>query len=113
MEHTSSESIAAALKLLEEAAKQKRDEVKTAMSDKYASLKSLVLESEGSLMASLTNARDCACEAAAHAKEVTAEKAHAIASEVDESVHRNPWLYIAGASVIGLLLGGMLSRSRK
>ena len=76
-------------------------------------LKSLVLESEGSLMASLTNARDCARDAAAHAKEVTVEKARAIAGDVDESVHRNPWPYIAGAAVVGLVLGGILGRSRK
>ena len=113
MEHTSNENIAAALKLLEEAAKQKKDEVKTALADKYASLKGLILESESSLVTSLANARDCACEAAAHAKDVTVEKAHAIACDVDQSVRRNPWPYIASAGVIGLLLGAILGRSRK
>ena len=44
MEHTSSEKIAEALKLLDEAAKQKKDEVRTLMSDKYAHLKNVIVE---------------------------------------------------------------------
>lgn len=44
---------------------------------------------------------------------IAVEKAHAIACDVDQSVRRNPWPYIAGAGVIGLLLGGILGRSRK
>ena len=113
MEHTSNENIAAALKLLEEAAKQKKDEVKTAIADKYESLKGLIMESESSLMKSLITAKDRALEAAAEARAASVEKARAIACDVDQSVHRNPWPYIAGAGVIGLLLGWTLGRSRK
>ena len=39
MEHSSSENIAEALKLLEEAAKQKKDELRAVMSDKYTHLR--------------------------------------------------------------------------
>jgi len=58
MERKSSENIAAALKLLEEAAKQKKDELRTLMSDKYTNLRSLIMEGEGSLMESLTAVKD-------------------------------------------------------
>jgi hypothetical protein len=63
MEHKSSENIAAALKLLEEAAKQKKDELRTIMSDKYTNLRSLIMENESSLMESLTAVKDHAIEA--------------------------------------------------
>ena len=113
MEHTSNENIAEALKLLEEAAKQKKDELKSAMSDKYTHLKSIIVEAEGSLAKSLSDARKHAVEAATHAKEVTLEKAGEIAHDVDKNVHRNPWPFIGGTAVVGLLLGYILGRNRK
>lgn len=113
MEHTSNENIAAALKLLEEAAKQKKEELKSVISDKYTNLRSLIMENETSMMNSLTHTKDHAIEAATHAKDVTIEKAKEIAHDVDKSVHHNPWPYIGGAAVIGLLLGYTLARNRK
>lgn len=109
--NTSSENIAEALKLLEEAARQKKDELRTAMCDKYANLKNLIVENESTLLKSLSDAKRHAVEAAAHAKEVGVEKSREIAGEVDKSVHQNPWPYIAGAAVFGLLLGGLMGRS--
>ena len=113
MEHTSSEGIAEALKLLEEAAKKKKDELRTVMSDKYTNLRSLIVEDEGSLMKSLTTAKDQALRAATDVKEASVEKAREIAGDVDRSVRQNPWLYIAGSAVVGGLLGYILGRSRK
>ncbi len=110
---TSSENIAEALKLLEEAAKQKKDELKSVMSDKYMHLRNAIIETESGLVRSLSDARKHAVEAAAHAKEVGVEKARELAGEVDESVHRNPWPYIGGTAVVGLLLGYVLGRDRK
>jgi ElaB/YqjD/DUF883 family membrane-anchored ribosome-binding protein len=102
MEHTGSEKISEALKLLEEAAVQKKDELKHAMHDKYAHLKDVIVEAEGNLV-----------KAAVHAKDVSVEKAKEIASDVDKSVHRNPWPYIGGTAAVALLLGYILGRNRK
>ena len=113
MKRRSSENIAAALKLLEEAARQKKDELRTIMSDKYTHLRNLILETESSLVKSLTTAKDHAVEAAADAKDVGVEKAREIARDVDEGVHQNPWPYIGGSAVVSVLLGYILGRSRK
>jgi ElaB/YqjD/DUF883 family membrane-anchored ribosome-binding protein len=112
MEHTSSENFAAALKLLEEAAKQKKDELRTVISDKYTNLRGLILENEKSLINSFTTAKDQAFDAATHAKEASVEKAREIARDVDKDVRQNPWPYIAGSAVAGLLLGYILGRNR-
>ena len=112
MEHTSSEKISEALKLLEEAAQQKKDELKSVMSDKYTHLKSVIVEAESSLGKSLSDAKKRAVEAAAHAKDVGVEKAREIAHDVDANVHQNPWAYIGGTAVVGLLLGYILGRNR-
>jgi len=113
MEHTSGEKIAEALKLLEEAALQKKDELKSVMSDKYTHLKSVIVEAESSLAKSLSEAKKHAVEAAAHAKDVGVEKAKEIARDVDQNVHHNPWPYIGGTAVVSLLLGYILGRNRK
>jgi len=113
MEHKSSENIGAALKLLEEAAKQKKDELRTIMSDKYTNLRSLILENESSLMESLTTAKDHVLDAATDVKDAGVEKAREIARDVDKGVHQNPWPYIAGSAMVSVLLGYILGRSRK
>ena len=113
MEHTSSEKISEALKLLEEAAVQKKDELKSVMSDKYTHLRNVIVETESGLVKSLSTAGRHAVEAAAHAKDVSVEKAREIAGDVDKHVHRNPWPYIGGTAAIGLLLGYILGRNRK
>lgn len=113
MEHTSSENIAKALELLEEAAKQKKDELKAVLSDKHTNLRSLIMEKERNLINTLTTVKDHALQAVVHAKEAGVEKAREIASDVDKSVHHNPWPYIAGSAAVGLLLGFMLGRNRK
>jgi ElaB/YqjD/DUF883 family membrane-anchored ribosome-binding protein len=113
MEHTSSEKIADALKLLEEAALQKRDELKSLMSEKYTHLRHVILESETNLVKSLSDVRKQAVEAAAHARDISVEKAREMADDVDKHVHRNPWPYIGGMAAVGLLLGYILGRNRK
>ena len=113
MEHTSNENIAEALKLLEEAAKQKKDELRAVISDKYTHLRNLIVETESNLMTSLTTAKDHALETAAQARKAGLEKAREIGHDVDRSVHQNPWAYIAGTAVAGALFGYMLGRSRK
>jgi ElaB/YqjD/DUF883 family membrane-anchored ribosome-binding protein len=71
------------------------------------------MESENNLMKSLTTAKEHALEAAAQVKEASVEKAREIACNVDKSVHENPWPYIAGSAVAGVLLGYILGRNRK
>lgn len=63
MEHTSSEKILEALKLLEEAATQKTDELKSVISDKYTHLRNVILETESSLVKSLSDTRKHAVKA--------------------------------------------------
>ena len=113
MEHTSSEKISEALKLLDEAAKQKKDELRTLMSDKYAHLRDVIVETESSIAKSLSDAGKHAVHAAAHARDVGVEKARELAGDVDKHVHHNPWQYIAGTAAVGLLLGYILGRNRK
>ncbi len=104
---TSNEKISEALKLLNEAAREKKTEFQHLLTDKYAHLKDAVLESEHTVAQALEAAKKRAVEAAAQAKEYGLEKA----KQVDEQVHKNPWPYIGGAAGFGLLLGYILGRN--
>jgi len=92
---------------------KKKDELKNVLSDKYTHLKSVISETEGGLAKSLADAKAHAAEAAARAKELGVEKAREIAGEVDKKVHVNPWPFIGGTAVIGLLLGYILGKNNK
>jgi ElaB/YqjD/DUF883 family membrane-anchored ribosome-binding protein len=113
MEHTSSEKLSEALKLLEEAAVLKRDELKNAMADKYTHLKHVIVETESGLAKTIADAKRRAVDAAAHAKDACVAKTCEIGREVDQTVHQNPWPFIAGAAGVGLLLGYILARNRR
>lgn len=112
MEHKSSEKIAEALKLLEDAAMQKKEELSDVMSDKYTHLRNLILETEGGLVKSLSDTGKQAIGKADHAKDIGVEAVRGLAHHVDNNVHHNPWSYIAGAAVVGMLLGCLLNRNR-
>lgn len=113
MKHTSAENIAEALDLLEEAAEQKKDELKAVISDKYTNLRSLIVANETSLVKSLISARDHALRAVTSAEKAGVAKACELTRDVDVNVHANPWPYIAGSAVVGILLGMILDRNAK
>lgn len=108
----SNEKIAEALKLLEEAARDKKDELRTLLTTKYTQLKNVVVETEQSLAQQLAATKKRTLEAVSHAREVSEEKVKEVAHEVDRHVHEKPWPYIGGVAVVALLLGYILGRKR-
>ena len=110
---TSNEKIAEALRLLEDAAREKKDEVRNLISDKYSHLKDAMIGAEHRLADTLSAAGRSAADAAAHARDVAREKTRAIAAEADQRVRENPWPYIGGTAAFALLIGYILGRNRK
>ena len=103
------EKISEALKLLEDVAKNQKDELKKMACGKFDSLKD-VLSDEICIREKLALAGQKAAEMAKRMKEVSEEKAKEIAATVDENVRKNPWPYIGGVAVGALLLGFILGR---
>jgi ElaB/YqjD/DUF883 family membrane-anchored ribosome-binding protein len=79
-----------------------KTELEAAMQNKYADFTSLV----GAIC-------DRVKSRAADKYETGKQKVVDVAQDVDQRVHRNPWAYIAGAALAGLLLGVILSKSRR
>jgi ElaB/YqjD/DUF883 family membrane-anchored ribosome-binding protein len=103
---TSNEKISEALKLLEEAAKEKKDDIKALINDKYQGLKE-VLAGAGDNMAEM---KKKAIETAKKAGEYTWDKSKDAAAAVDDNVRKYPWYYIGGVAVSALLLGYILGK---
>ena len=114
MEQTLSnnEKITEALRLLEEAAKGKKEELRTLVSNKYRNLKDALGEAELDITAAVNAARKRTMDAAQKAKDIGLVKAKEIAVEVDEQVRENPWPYMGGVAVAALLIGYILGRNK-
>lgn len=109
---SNNEKLAEALRLLEDAAKGKKEELRTLVSSKYRNLKDALGEAELDMSAAVAAARKRTMEAALQAKDVGLVKAKEIAVDMDERVHEDPWPYIGGVAVTALLIGYILGRSK-
>jgi len=95
---TSNAKISEALELLNEAAQEKKDELKGLMSNKYSHIREAMSAGIGQAQEALIQGK---------------EKALEIAGDVDQRVHKDPWVYIAGTAAASLLLGYLMGSKRK
>ena len=97
----STDKIHEALALLNEAAKEKREEMQKLTAERYTNVKAALGEATQDSAAWL---KEKGHEAADTAKQA--------AATVDESAHKHPWPWIGGAAFGALILGFMLGRRR-
>jgi len=110
MGDTSTDKIKEALALLEEAARTKKDEVASLVSNKYDNVKDVFLTREEQARAAIKGARQYASEKAEHYYKTGEDAVKEYSKSIDEEVHRNPWQYIGGVAVGALLLGYIMGR---
>lgn len=91
-----------ALELLNAVARDKKAELQAAMENKYSDL--------GSVISSFS---DQMKSRASETYEAGKKKVADVASDIDQSVHKNPYAYIGGAALAALIFGFLLGRSRK
>jgi ElaB/YqjD/DUF883 family membrane-anchored ribosome-binding protein len=91
-----------ALELLNAVARDKKAELQAAMESKYTDLSSVVSEFTDKM-------KNRAVEKFESGKEKVVD----VATDINKSVHKNPWAYIGGAAAASLIFGFLLGRSRR
>ena len=106
---TSNTKINEALELLNEAAKEKKDELKGLMANRFSHIREAMTAGVGHGKEIIKHTQDLTQEAIDQGK----EKVKEIAGDVDQRVHKDPWVYIAGTAAATLLLGYFMGSKRK
>jgi ElaB/YqjD/DUF883 family membrane-anchored ribosome-binding protein len=91
-----------ALELLNAVARDKKTELQAVMESKYTDLSSVV-----------SAFTDQMKNRATEKFEAGKQKVVDVATDINGSVHKNPWAYIGGAAATALIFGFLLGRSRK
>lgn len=100
------DKIQEALELLNEAAKEKREEVFTMLDDKYEHLREVLSHaaSNGQHMA------EGAKKQIYKTLQAEEKKLKQVASQWDRKVHKNPWVVIGGVALGSFVMGMIMSR---
>ena len=98
-----------ALHLLNEAAKEKKQEIQGLLGDKYSHIKDVIQEATSDKLAEYNRFKKTAQKAI----EEGGEKFKEVATDLDEKVHENPWQYVGGAALGALLLGYILGSTKR
>ena len=101
--------ITEALELLNEAAKEKKDELKGLFTDKYSHIKQVIVAEAEHGRQIFDKAKHLTRDAIVEGE----KKMKEVAGEADKRVHKDPWPYIAGAAVFSILLGYVMGSKRK
>lgn len=96
-----------ALRKADDAVKELKDmgeNAKVALSDDFSALRDAIIDTN--VAHRIGEAKDKIVEATGN----SVEKVKDASLKVDENIHEQPYYYVAGAAVIGLLLGVLIAR---
>ena len=103
---TSNEKLQEALHLLNEAAKDKREELKSLVGNKYGDLKGAIPGAEDKVAERVGDAAHRLREA----RDASQERIKEASVAVDKRVHEEPWKALGIVAGVGLLVGFIMGR---
>jgi ElaB/YqjD/DUF883 family membrane-anchored ribosome-binding protein len=113
MNRMNNKKINEALDLLNEAAKEKKDEVYKLIGEKYLNIKDSILEAFSESKTVIDDAKKSVSDAVVNGVQAGQEKIKEKAEEVDSRVRENPWPFLGGVAAVCLAVGFFISRRRR
>lgn len=98
-----------ALHLLNEAAKEKKEELQRLLGEKYSNIKETLTEVAMNNKDVMNHVKRIAQDTLEEGQERLGE----VAGDIDRQVRSNPWPYIGGAAGAALILGYLMGSSRR
>lgn len=98
-----------ALHLLNEAAREKKEEIQNLMNDRYTEIRDVLNDTAKKGRREYRKVKETAEDWVGE----NGENLREVVSDLDERVHENPWAYLGGVAVGALLLGFILGSSSR
>ena len=98
-----------ALQLLNDAAREKKDELQRLLGEKYNDIKDALFEVASNNKETVNRVRKMALNAVEEGQ----ERFEDAVTDIEKKVKKNPWPYIGGAAIGALLLGFILGNSSR
>lgn len=102
----STEKIEEALQLLQEAAEDKKTEIKDLLGSKYSDLRDSVMDVENIIAGKLQELT----RKVGKVGDMAGEKARDMVTNVDDHVHKDPWRVLGWSAVAAFVVGYVLGR---
>ena len=99
--HQKNDKVQDALQLLNQAARDKQDELYEALEGKYKEIKQTIAEAADAGRDVLDEARKKAESVVDSGQALLKSKAN----EIDQKLHENPWVFIGGVALTSFLIG--------
>lgn len=108
-ENNSNKKFEDALQLLNEAAKEKKQDIQNILGDKYNHIVDAIQETVAEKKGEFGRWK----KTAKRVIDDHGDQVQEMAADLDEKVHENPWSYIGGVALGSLLLGYILGSSKR
>lgn len=102
--------ISEALETLDEAANEYGSELRQMIQDKYVHLRDTLREIGPEVESTMHRAKERLTDAFERTREVSRDRAIAMARQIDTGVRRHPWASIGSIAAAGLVIGFFLGR---
>lgn len=106
-------SLSHALEVLNGAADDSAEEIRRMINTDYNKLKNVLSEVKPNVRSAFGEVKEVTAETVSQAKDKVVTATKETAQKVDESVHKNPWIYLGGVATVSTLAGFLLGRKTK